>query len=71
MNAPLRMPATYDDLLAVPDHLVAELIDGELHTSPRPRLRHADALTLLTTAVVTAFGRRGSPMEPGGARRAG
>ena len=29
-------PATYDDLLRVPDHLVAEIVDGELYTSPRP-----------------------------------
>src|SRR4029453_5733125 len=35
--------ATYDDLLAVPDHLVAEILDGELFTSPRPALRHAAA----------------------------
>lgn len=31
-----QRPATYDDLLAVPDHLVAEIVDGELYTSPRP-----------------------------------
>jgi len=29
--------------LQVPDHLVAELIDGELYTSPRPTSRHARA----------------------------
>lgn len=28
--------ATYDDLLHVPDHLVAEIVAGELFTSPRP-----------------------------------
>jgi Uma2 family endonuclease len=41
MSARVRIPATYDDLLQVPDDLVAELIDGELHTSPRPRPEHA------------------------------
>ena len=35
--------ATYDDLLQVPDHLVAEILDGELFTSPRPAPRHANA----------------------------
>jgi hypothetical protein len=35
--------ATYDDLCAVPEHLVAEIIDGELVTSPRPAPRHAVA----------------------------
>jgi len=40
MSQPKRR-ATYDDLMAVPDHLVAEIIDGELFTSPRPALPHA------------------------------
>jgi Uma2 family endonuclease len=35
-------PATYEDLLAVPDHLVAEILYGSLHTSPRPAPRHAN-----------------------------
>ena len=40
-------PATYEDLLKVPDNLVAELIDGELFTSPRPGSRHARASAIL------------------------
>lgn len=36
MAAPARKLATNDDLLKVPEHLVAEIIDGELHVSPRP-----------------------------------
>lgn len=43
MNARARAHATYKDVLSAPDHLIAELIDGELHTSPRPRLRHSAA----------------------------
>jgi Uma2 family endonuclease len=39
--APKRRRATYVDLEAVPEHLVAEIIDGELITSPRPAPRHA------------------------------
>lgn len=35
-----KRPATYDDLLQVPDHLVAEIVDGELHTAPRPSGSH-------------------------------
>ncbi len=31
--------ATYADLEAVPDHLVAEIVDGVLETHPRPRMR--------------------------------
>jgi Uma2 family endonuclease len=38
---PFDRPATYDDLVRLPDHLVAEIVDGELHASPRPALSHA------------------------------
>jgi Uma2 family endonuclease len=33
--------ATYEDVLAAPEHLVAEVLFGTLHTAPRPRARHA------------------------------
>jgi Uma2 family endonuclease len=39
--------ATYQDLLSVPDHLVAEILDGELYTSPRPAVPHALASSAL------------------------
>ena len=42
-----RRRATYADLEAVPPHLVAELIDGELVTHPRPRARHAYSASIL------------------------
>ena len=38
---PLDRPATYDDLVKLPDHVVAEIVNGELHASPRPAPRHA------------------------------
>ena len=58
----LGRPATYDDLVAVPDHLVAELIDGELWTSPRPAPRHAVASSRLGYVLGPAFDRgRGGP----------
>jgi hypothetical protein len=40
---PFGRPATYDDLMKVPDIMVAEIVDGELHASPRPAPRHAVA----------------------------
>lgn len=43
MGDPARREATYDDVLAAPEHLVAELIDGELHLHPRPAKPHAMA----------------------------
>ena len=59
---PHARPATYDDLIEVPDHLVAEIIDGELHTSPRPSPRHADASSGLGGALRGPFDRgRGGP----------
>ena len=61
---PLDRPATYEDLVALPDHLVAEIVDGELHASPRPAPRHARAATRISTQIGPAFdlGRGG----PGG-----
>ncbi len=35
--------ATYEDLLKLPDHLVAEIVDGELFTAPRPSGPHERA----------------------------
>ena len=58
--------ATYDDLIAVPDNLVAEIIDGELITSPRPASPHALASSRIGAALVPAFdGPTGSGI-PGG-----
>ena len=34
-------PATYEDLLALPENVVGELIDGMLYTRPRPAMPHA------------------------------
>jgi Uma2 family endonuclease len=51
-------PATYEDLLALPEHLTAELIDGVVYAMARPRLRHAAAATVMTHQLVGAFGLR-------------
>jgi Uma2 family endonuclease len=48
-------PATYEDLLKVPDNLVAELIDGELFTTPRPAPRHANVTSSLGADLQHAF----------------
>ena len=61
-RAELGRPATYDDLVAVPDHLVAELVDDELWTSPRPAPRHARAHLRLSYALGPPFDAgRGGP----------
>jgi Uma2 family endonuclease len=62
---PAKSPATYEDLLRVPDHLVGEIVDGELVTSPRPAARHAAAAAALGADIHTTFGRS-SGGGPGG-----
>src|SRR2546426_5182410 len=58
----VRRPATYEDLLAAPDDLVAEILDGELHTTPRPALPHAIASSRLGGDLIGPFDRgRGGP----------
>ena len=44
---PLKKGATYDDLVRVPEHYVAEMFDGELYASPRPAFPHARAAGVL------------------------
>ena len=54
--------ATYEDLLQVPAHLVAEIIDGTLHTHPRPAAIHAVAASVLGGELSGPFHRgRGGP----------
>ena len=63
-DLPPRRPATYADLEAAPPNLVAELINGELVTHPRPRPRHIRVGSRLGTLLGGPFdlGRDG----PGG-----
>jgi Uma2 family endonuclease len=53
---PARRAATYEDLLAVPEPLVAEILFGELVTHPRPLPRHARAAIHLGTILNAPFG---------------
>jgi Uma2 family endonuclease len=46
-----RQPATYADVLAAPEHMVAEILNGELVLSPRPGPRHARAASRLGMAL--------------------
>jgi hypothetical protein len=58
-----KRPVSYQDLLGVPEHLIGEIVDGELRTSPRPSLAHAMAASSLTSELVGpfGFGRGGGP----------
>ena len=54
--------ATYQDVLDAPAHLVAEIINGTLHTQPRPAPAHGEASAGLASELLPAFGRgRGGP----------
>lgn len=55
----LKKGATYDDLVRVPEHLVAEMFDGELYASPRPATPHARAASVLGVKL-------GEPFDVGG-----
>ena len=52
---PAQRLATYEDLLAVPEHLVAELLFGELVTHPRPAPPHAVAASALGNVLGPPF----------------
>ena len=51
-----RVPATYEDLKQVPDHLVAQIVDGELIVHPRPASVHARVTSQLGAMLLPPFG---------------
>ncbi len=62
MSTPAHRRATYADLLKVPNHMVAEIIDGELHTSPRPAPKHSVSASVLGGDLNPPFQQgRGGP----------
>jgi Uma2 family endonuclease len=57
-----RSFATYEDVLGAPENKVAQVIDGELHLSPRPAGRHAAVSSVLGEELGPPFRRgRGGP----------
>ena len=62
-----RRRATYEDLLKVPDTMVAEILDGELYATPRPASPHARAASMMGGDLSGPFDRPpGGPGGPGG-----
>lgn len=62
MGEPAQRPATYADLRKVPAHVIAELIEGVLHTQPRPNAAHAQATSTLGEELGPPFKRgKGGP----------
>ena len=50
-----RTRATYQDVLDTPPHQVAEIIDGTLHTHPRPAVPHTRASSVLGRKIGTPY----------------
>lgn len=64
MSTPAQRVATYDDILASPPHVVAELVFGVLYQNPRPALVHAAAASVVGEELGPPF-KRGNG-GPGG-----
>lgn len=59
---PARRRATYEDVLAAPRDVVAEVLFGVLHQSPRPSFPHAIATSAIGEELGPPFKRgRGGP----------
>jgi Uma2 family endonuclease len=56
MSRPAEKMADYSDVLAAPENRVAEIIDGQLHTQPRPAPRHAYASSAVGGKLSEPFG---------------
>lgn len=57
MGRPAHRAATYEDLLALPDHVVGEIIHGTLDVQPRPASQHARASSRLGGTLDGPFDR--------------
>ena len=64
MNTQARpaRPATYQDILDAPPHMVAEIAGGRLHLHPRPALRHSRATFRMAGRLDGPF--QGGPTAP-------
>ena len=63
---PARRRATYQDLLEVPESLVAEIVDGDLYATPRPASPHARATSAIGQDLGPYDRDPAGPDAPGG-----
>jgi Uma2 family endonuclease len=62
MNRSAERPATYQDLFSLPNHVIGEILNGQLVTQPRPGPRHALATSVISNELVGPYHRgRGGP----------
>ena len=57
MADPAQCDATYENVLQAPPTIVAELLNGRLHTHPRPSPRHAFTTSSLDGQLFGPFSR--------------
>lgn len=55
MSQPAQHLARYQDLFDLPEHLVGEILGGELYTHPRPAPKHARSYSALGYSVGGPF----------------
>jgi Uma2 family endonuclease len=62
MGDPAKRRATYDDLLALPENVIGEILGGVLYSQARPASPHAIAASRLGGELYSPFDRsRGGP----------
>jgi Uma2 family endonuclease len=62
MRDPARKDATYEELQALPEHLVGQIVEGVLISMPRPAFGHGVVTSSLGVELGGPFGRgRGGP----------
>ena len=62
MKSLARKPATYEDLVALPEDQLGQILDGELVASPRPAPGHSLAASILGVELAGPYSRgRGGP----------
>lgn len=65
MKSPARRPATYEDIVRLPEGWVGQIVDGDLEAHPRPAAGHAAAAFTLGGELSGPF-QRGRGGGPGG-----
>jgi Uma2 family endonuclease len=62
-----KRPATYADIERLPEHLIGEILNGELIVSPRPAVPHTHSASFIGADLMGPFVRGpGGPGGPGG-----
>jgi Uma2 family endonuclease len=61
-----KRPATFEDLLNVPEDQFAEILNGELSVTPKPAAPHETVAALIAQGLGPFNGEPGGPGGPGG-----